>query len=35
VSGVYSTVFIASPLYMLWQERKLNKKAAARKPAKA
>ncbi len=35
VSGVYSTIFIASPLYMLWQERKLNKRAAARKPAKA
>jgi preprotein translocase subunit SecF len=35
VSGVYSSIFIASPLYMLWQERKLNKKAAARKPAKA
>lgn len=35
VSGVYSTIFIASPLYMLWQERKLNKRASARKPAKA
>ncbi len=35
ISGVYSTIFIASPLYMIWQERKINKKAAARKPAKA
>lgn len=35
ISGTYSTIFIASPLYMLWQERKLKKKAAARKPAKA
>lgn len=35
ISGVYSTIFIASPLYMIWQERNLNKKAAARKPAKA
>ena len=35
ISGVYSTIFIASPLYMIWQERKINKKAAARRPAKA
>ena len=35
ISGVYSTIFIASPLYMMWQERNINKKAAARKPAKA
>jgi len=35
ISGVYSTIFIASPLYMAWQERKLKKKAAARKHAKA
>ncbi len=35
ISGVYSTIFIASPLYMIWQERNINKKAAARKPAKA
>jgi preprotein translocase subunit SecF len=34
ISGVYSTLFIASPLYMIWQERKLNRKIAARKPAK-
>ncbi|HOJ81219.1 MAG TPA: protein translocase subunit SecF [Clostridiales bacterium] len=34
ISGVYSTLFIASPLYMMWQERKLNRKAAAQKPAK-
>lgn len=35
VSGAYSTIFIASPLYMMWQERNVKKKAAARKPAKA
>lgn len=35
ISGVYSTLFIASPLYMLWQERNIKKNAAARKPAKA
>lgn len=35
ISGVYSTIFIASPLYMVWQERKIGKKAAPRKPAKA
>jgi len=35
ISGVYSTLFIASPLYMLWQERNIKKRAAARKPAKA
>ncbi len=34
ISGVYSSLFIASPLYMMWQERKLNRKAAAQKPAK-
>jgi len=34
ISGTYSTIFIASPLYMVWQERGLRKKAA-RKPAKA
>lgn len=33
ISGVYSTVFIASPLYMMWQERSLRKKAS-RKPVK-
>ncbi len=35
ISGCYSTIFIASPLYMVWQERNIKKKAAARKPAKA
>ncbi len=35
ISGCYSTIFIASPLYMVWQERNLKKKAAARKAAKA
>lgn len=35
ISGAYSTLFIASPLYMLWQERNIKKNAAARKPAKA
>jgi len=34
ISGVYSTLFIASPLYMMWQERKMKKKVS-RKPAKA
>lgn len=34
ISGVYSSVFIASTLFMLWQERAIRKKAAARKPAK-
>ncbi|MGI6669396.1 MAG: protein translocase subunit SecF [Acetivibrionales bacterium] len=34
ISGVYSTLFIASPLYMMWQERKIKKKIS-RKPAKA
>jgi len=33
ISGVYSTIFIASPLYMLWQERGLRKKTI-HKPAK-
>ena len=28
ISGVYSTIFIASPLYMVWQERNVKKKAA-------
>lgn len=27
LSGVYSTIFIASPLYMVWQERNIRKKA--------
>lgn len=35
ISGVYSTIFIASPLYMVWQERGERKKASRRKPAKA
>jgi len=35
ISGAYSTLFIASPLYMLWQERNIKKNAAAHKPAKA
>jgi len=35
ISGCYSTLFIASPLYMVWQERNIRKKAAARKPVKA
>jgi preprotein translocase subunit SecF len=35
ISGVYSTIFIASPLYMIWQERRIGKKVAPRKPAKA
>ncbi|NLH97086.1 MAG: protein translocase subunit SecF [Clostridiaceae bacterium] len=30
ISGVYSTLFIASPLYMMWQERKFRKNAAKR-----
>jgi preprotein translocase subunit SecF len=34
ISGVYSTLFIASPLYMMWQESKTKKKIS-RKPAKA
>lgn len=34
ISGVYSTIFIASPLYILWQERS-NRKKASHKPAKA
>lgn len=34
ISGVYSTLFIASPLYMMWQERKIKRKIS-RKPAKA
>lgn len=34
ISGVYSTLFIASPLYMMWQESKAKKKIS-RKPAKA
>ena len=34
ISGVYSTIFVASPLYMLWQERGLRKKISG-KPAKA
>lgn len=34
ISGVYSSIFIAGPLYMLWQERKIGKRAS-RKPAKA
>lgn len=34
LSGVYSTIFISSPLYMLWQERNI-KKRALRKPVKA
>ena len=34
ISGCYSTIFIACPLYMMWQERRLRNKAA-RKPAKA
>jgi len=28
ISGAYSTLFIASPLYMVWQERKARKKLA-------
>ena len=28
ISGCYSTLFIASPLYMVWQERNVKKKAA-------
>lgn len=28
ISGVYSTIFIASPLYMIWQERNLKRKSA-------
>ncbi|HPV02280.1 MAG TPA: protein translocase subunit SecF [Clostridiales bacterium] len=35
ISGVYSSLFIASPLYMMWQERKLSKKAALQKAAKS
>ena len=34
ISGVYSSLFIASSLYMVWQERKLNRRAASRKQAK-
>ncbi len=34
LSGCYSTIFIASPLYMLWQQRG-EKKKASRKIAKA
>lgn len=34
ISGAYSTIFIASPLYMVWQERGLRRKAS-RKAAKA
>ncbi|MEN6316490.1 MAG: protein translocase subunit SecF [Clostridiaceae bacterium] len=34
VSGVYSTIFISSPLYLVWQERKLRKKTS-HKPVKA
>lgn len=34
ISGVYSTIFIASPLYMMWQESKTKRKIS-RKPAKA
>jgi preprotein translocase subunit SecF len=29
ISGVYSTLFIASPLYMMWQERKLSRRKRA------
>lgn len=35
ISGTYSTIFIASPLYMMWQERRNNKKSVSHKPAKA
>lgn len=35
ISGVYSTIFIASPLYMIWQQRAERKKVSHRKPAKA
>jgi preprotein translocase subunit SecF len=35
ISGCYSTIFIASPLYMVWQERNIKLKAAARKTSKA
>ncbi len=35
ISGTYSTIFIASPLYMMWQERRISKKHVSRKPAKA
>lgn len=35
ISGVYSSVFIVSPLYMTWQERKIKRKAGARKRASA
>jgi preprotein translocase subunit SecF len=35
ISGTYSSIFIASPLYMMWQERRIKKKAVSRKPAKA
>ncbi|MGE5612841.1 MAG: protein translocase subunit SecF [Bacillota bacterium] len=34
ISGVYSTLFIASPLYMMWQEAKIKRKIS-HKPAKA
>ena len=34
ISGVYSTIFIASPLYLMWQERGKRKKTSG-KPAKA
>lgn len=34
ISGVYSSLFIASSLYMVWQERKPNRRAASRKQAK-
>ena len=30
LSGTYSTIFIASPLWALWQEHKMNKKLAAK-----
>ncbi len=34
ISGVYSTIFVASPLYFMWQERSIRKKTS-NKPAKA
>lgn len=34
ISGVYSTIFISSPLYLIWQERNIKKKAS-HKPVKA
>jgi preprotein translocase subunit SecF len=34
ISGCYSTIFIAGPLWVMWKESRLKKKVAAR-PAKA